>query len=77
MSARGAPRKIRSDNGPESVIHAILTWICEPNIESALIDPRKPWQNCTDESSNGRLLDECLKQEWFQSGQKARALIEN
>jgi putative transposase len=77
ISARGAPRYMRSDNGPEFVSHAILTWIRESNIETALNDPGKPWQNGTDESFNGRLRDECLNQEWFRSRQEARVLIEN
>jgi len=63
ISARGAPRYMRSDNGPEFVSHAILTWIRESNIDTALNDPGKPWQNCNDENFNGRLRDECLKQE--------------
>jgi putative transposase len=65
VSARGAPRYMRSDNCPEFVSHAILKWIEDSNIQTALNDPGKPWQNGTDESFNGRLRDECLNQEWF------------
>ena len=57
VSAHGAPRYMRSDNGPEFVSHAILKWIDEWNIQTALNDPGKPWQNGTDESFNGRLGD--------------------
>ncbi len=74
---RGVPGHIRSDNGPEFVSIAILKWICEANIGSALIDPGKPWQNGTDESFNGRLRDECLNLEWFRSRREARVVIEN
>jgi len=42
------------------------------NIEAALNDLGRPWQNRTDESFNGRLRDECLNQEWFRSRQEAR-----
>jgi putative transposase len=77
VSARGAPRYMRSDNGPEFVSHAILKWIEDSNIQTALNDPGKPWQNGTDESFNGRLRDECLNQEWFRSRHEARVLIEN
>ena len=76
VSERGAPRYMRSDNGPEFVSKAILTWIVESNIESALIDPGKPWQNGTDESFNGKLRDECLSLEWFRSRHEARVIIE-
>jgi putative transposase len=57
VSARGAPRYMRSDNGPEFVRQAILKWIAESNIQTALDDPGKPWQNGTDGSFNGRLRD--------------------
>ena len=77
ISARGAPRYMRSDKGPEVVSHATLTWIGESNIETALNDPGKPWQNGTDESFNGRLRDEYLSQAWFRLRQEARVLIEN
>jgi putative transposase len=41
--------------------------MAESNIQTALNDPGKPWQNGTDESFNERLRDECLNQEWFRS----------
>jgi putative transposase len=77
VSARGAPRYMRSDNGPEFASHAILKWIADSTIQTALNDPGKPWQNGTDENFNGRLRDECLNQEWFRSRHEARVLIEN
>ena len=77
VSERGAPLFMRSDNGPEFVSLAILNWIVESKIESALIDPGKPWQNGTDESFNGKLRDECLSLEWFRSRREARVIIEN
>jgi putative transposase len=42
ISVRGAPRYLRSDNGPEFVSVALLKWVVEQGIESALIDPGKP-----------------------------------
>src|SRR6185437_5491273 len=50
ISARGAPAFLRSDNGPEFVSHAILEWLAEAKIDTALIDPGKPWQNGDNES---------------------------
>ncbi len=38
---RGAPRYLHSDNGPEFVSHALLQWIVDQGIETALIDPGK------------------------------------
>ena len=76
VSERGAPKVLRSDNGPEFVSWALLKWIAEEGIESALIEPGKPWQNGTCESFNGKFRDECLSIEWFRSREEARVLIE-
>ena len=77
ISTHGAPRYLRSDNGPEFVSRALLEWMQQENIETALIDPGKPWQNGADESFNGKLRDECLSLEWFRSRTEARVVIEN
>ena len=45
VSARGAPSFLRSDNGPEFVSTALLSWIVAQGIGTALIEPGKPWQN--------------------------------
>jgi putative transposase len=76
ISERGAPRYLRSDNGPEFVSKAILEWLDAEQIETALIDPGKPWQNGADESFNGRFRDECLNLEWFRSRREAKVVIE-
>jgi putative transposase len=76
ISERGAPGFLRSDNGPEFVSHAILEWLGKERIETALIDPGKPWQNGDNESFNGKFRDECLSLEWFRSREEARVVIE-
>jgi putative transposase len=76
VSAHGAPMFLRSDNGPEFVSQAILGWLAEAKIDTALIDPGKPWQNGADESFNGKFRDECLSMEWFRSRTEARVMIE-
>ena len=76
VSARGAPTHLRSDNGPEFVSHAILEWLTAENINTAHIDPGKPWQNGADESFNGKFRDECLSIEWFRTRAEAKAVIE-
>jgi putative transposase len=75
-SERGAPRFLRSDNGPEFVSRAILEWLADEKIDTALNDPGKPWQNGADESFNGKFRDECLSLEWFRSREEARVVIE-
>ena len=67
VSTRGAPRHLRSDNGPEFISTAVLRWVTEEGIETAHIAPGKPWQNGTNESFNGKFRDECLSMEWFRN----------
>lgn len=76
MSERGVPRVLRSDNGPEFVSKAILRWTLGCGLDSALIDPGKPWQNGTNESFNGKFRDECLAMEWFRTRAEAKVMIE-
>lgn len=76
ISERGAPKYLRSDNGPEFVSKALLKWLLAANIDTALIDPGKPWQNGADESFNGKLRDECLSLEWFRNRVEAKVVIE-
>jgi len=76
LSEHGAPACLRSDNGPEFVNHAILSWLTDAKIDTALIDPGKPWQDGADESFNGKFRDECLSMEWFRNRTEARVLIE-
>jgi putative transposase len=76
VSERGVPLYLRSDNGPEFVSRALLKWIVDQGIATALIDPGKPWQNGTAESFNGKFRDECLSLEWFRSRAEAKVVIE-
>jgi putative transposase len=76
VSQRGAPAFLRSDNGPEFVSKALLSWIVAQGIGTALIEPGKPWQNGVAESFNGKFRDECLSLEWFRSRAEAKVVIE-
>jgi putative transposase len=76
VSVHGAPRYLRSDNGPEFVACAILRWLHGAQIETAHIDPGKPWQNGTDESFNGKFRDEYLTLQWFRNRVDAKVGIE-
>jgi len=77
ISIHGAPRYMRSDNGPEFVSSALLKWVMDEKIESVLIEPGKPWQNGTNESFNGKFRDECLAMEWFRNRLEAKVVIED
>jgi len=76
VSERGAPMYLRSDNGPEFVSRAVIRWLHGSDIETAAIDPGKPWQNGTNESFNDKFRDECLSLEWFRSRAEAKVIIE-
>jgi len=76
VSVHGAPKYLRSDNGPEFVSTAVLRWLTEANIDTAHIDPRKPWQNGSNESFNGKFRDECLSMQWFKNRVDAKVVIE-
>jgi putative transposase len=76
VSVHGAPRYLRSDNGPEFVSRAVLRWLNEAQIDTACIDPGKPWQNGSNESINGKFRDECLAMQWFRNRIDAKILIE-
>ncbi|SNU82175.1 transposase [Pandoraea sputorum] len=77
ISVHGEPRYLRLDNGPEFVSTALLKWAVKERIETALIDPGKPWQNGTSESFNGKFRDECLAMEWFRNRIEAKIAIED
>ena len=76
LSEHGAPTYLRSDNGPEFVSRAVIRWLHGSEIETAPIDPGKPWQNGTNESFNDKFRDECLSLEWFRSRAEAKVIIE-
>lgn len=76
VSVHGSPRYLRSDNGPEFVSRAVLRWLLQANIDTAHIDPGKPWQNGNNESFNGKFRDECLSMEWFRNRIDAKIVIE-
>lgn len=74
MSIRGAPRHIRSDNGPEFIAHAVREFCEQAGVQTLYIEPGSPWQNGFAESFNGRLRDELLNQELFADLKEAQAL---
>jgi putative transposase len=76
VSVHGGPAFLRSDNGPEFVSRAVLKWLTQANINTAHIDPGKPWQNGSNESFNGKFRDECLSMEWFRNRIDAKIVIE-
>jgi transposase InsO family protein len=73
---RGAPTHIRSDQGPEFVAEAVKTWIEGVGARTAYIEKASPWENGYVESFNGKLRDELLNGEVFNTLREAQVLIE-
>jgi len=74
---RGAPVYVRCDNGPEFVGHALKRWCRSSGARTSFIEPGAPWQNAFVESFNGRMREELLNLEVFDSLPEARVLIED
>ncbi len=74
--ACGAPAHIRSDGGPEFVAAAVKGWIEGVGARTAYIEKASPWENGYVESFNGKLRDELLNGEVFNTLREAQVLIE-
>jgi putative transposase len=75
-AVRGAPKRIRVDNGPEFVSRALDQWAYLHQVTLDFSRPGKPTDNALVESFNGWLRDECLNTNWFLSLDDARRKIE-
>ncbi len=73
---RRVPKSIIVDNGPEFTSKAIHAWADQRHIEIIHINPGRPMENAFIESFQGRLRDECLNLQWFQTLTDARDKIE-
>ena len=58
--ARGAPRTIRVDHGPEFISKVLDRWAYENGVTLDFSRPGKPTDNAFVESFNGRPQDEWL-----------------
>jgi transposase InsO family protein len=74
---RGVPEHIRSDNGPEFTAHAVRRWLAKLGVRTLYIEPGSPWENGYIESFNGKLRDELLNGEIFDTLFEARVLTES
>src|SRR5258708_22153655 len=74
-AVRGAPKRIRVDNGPEFVSRALDQWAYRHEVTLDFGRPGKPTDNVLVESFNGRLRDECLNPNWFLSLNDAKCKV--
>ena len=73
---RGVPNYIRSDNGPEFTAAVVRGWLARVGVRTLFIEPGSPWENGYIESFNGKLRDELLNVEIFDTLLEAKVLIE-
>ena len=73
---RGVPKYIRSDNGPEFTAKAVRGWLHDLGVLTLFIEPGSPWENGYIESFNGKLRDELLDGEMFDTLVEAQVLTE-
>jgi len=73
---RGIPEHIRSDNGSEFTAKAVRKWLKALGVTTLYITPGSPWENGYNESFNGKLRDEVLNVEIFDTLLEAKVLIE-
>ena len=73
---RAVPAHIRSDNGPEFAAKAVPHWLERVGVQTLFIEPGSPWENGSVESLNGKLGDECLNRERFETLLEAQILSE-
>ena len=73
---RGVPDYIRSDNGSEFTATTVRGWLRRLGVKMLFIEPGSPWENGYNESFNGKLRDELLNAEIFDTLMEAKVLIE-
>ena len=73
---RSLPRSITVDHGTEFTSRALDEWAWNNGVQLDFTRPGKPTDNGLCESFNGRLRDECLNVNEFESIEHARETIE-
>ena len=73
---RGTPQYLRSDNGPEFIARRVRFWLKRHGVDTLFIEPGSPWENGYIESFNGKLRNELLDREIFDTLYESHVLIE-
>jgi transposase InsO family protein len=72
----GTPEYLRSDNGSEFTAINLREWLDNLEVNTTYIEPGSPWKNGYVEFFNGKMRDELLNGEIFDTIFEARTLIE-
>jgi putative transposase len=73
---RGVPEYLRSDNGSEFTADYVRERLRRVGAKTQFIEPGSPWENGYIESFNGKLRDELLNGEIFDTITEARVITE-
>jgi putative transposase len=73
----GAPGYLRSDNGSELTADLVRGWLERLGVKTLFIESGSPWENGYIESFNGKLRDELLNGEIFDTILEARVVTED
>jgi len=76
IALRGRPKSLRMDNGSEFTSIHFDCWARDHGIDLDFITPGKPTENSLIASSNGKVRDECLNTQWFNSLAEDRERLE-
>jgi putative transposase len=72
IGRRGAPTRLRSDNGSEFICKALAEWLPSKGTKPIQVAPASPWENGFIESFNSRFRDEFLERVDFESAADAK-----
>jgi transposase InsO family protein len=72
IGRRGAPTRIRSDNGSEFICAALVDWLPGKGAKPIPVAPGSPWENAYIESFHSRARDEFFERVEFESVPDAR-----
>jgi putative transposase len=72
---RPAPACTEDGSGPEFTAASVRQGLARIGVKTLFIEPGSPWENGYVESFNGKLRDECLNSQWFESRDDARRAI--
>ena len=76
VAQRCVPKRIFVDNGSEFSGRLLDLWAYHHGVQIDFSRPGKPTDNCSIETFNGSLRDECLNVHWFESLEDAKEKIE-